>query len=116
MEAKTWGGPLLATLQIKIVGFPRPSASNGDVWDHLMERLLQQPGIIDPIVTDDLDKGEVWVSFEFEATGNVHDDVPKALGFLVAATRSDGQLPSFDWEQWLEGPTSARTVQYPVPA
>jgi hypothetical protein len=115
MEARTSGEPFVATLQIKIVGFPTPAGPGAPaVWDGLMEKLLHQPGIIDPIVSDDLDKGEVWISFEFEATGNVQEDVPKALGLLVEATRSDEYPPPFNWEQWLGGPTSAGTVQYPV--
>lgn len=106
----------MATLEITIAGLPPPPAGSVDVWDYLMERLLRHPAIADPVVSNDSKKGEVWLSFEFEATGVVQVDVPKALGFLVEATRMDEQLSPFDWEQWLEGPGSAKTIQYPVPA
>jgi len=112
MEARTSGEPFLATIQIKIVG--QPASKGLDLWDWVMERLTKQPGIIDPIVSNDLDKREVVVSFEFDATGDVRVDVPKALELLVEATRSDDPPESFDWEKWLGSPASAGTVQYPV--
>ena len=114
MEARAWGGPLSATLQINLAGLPPPPDGSIDAWDYLMEKLLCHPAITDPVVSNDLDAGSVWISFDFEATGNVQEDVTKAMGFLAEATRL-GHPSTFDWEQWLGGPTSPGTVQYPVP-
>ena len=114
MEAKTTGEPCLATLHISLeIPPPRPTG-RASVWDQLMEMLLRHPRIIDPVISNDLDSGEVSISFEFEATGNAHEDGLTALAFLADATRTAQPVSAFDWGRWLGGPSSAGTVQYPV--
>jgi hypothetical protein len=114
MEARTTGEPFLATLQISIK-FPLPVPTGAfEPWDHLMEKLLGHPSIVDPVVSDDPKSGDVIISFDFEATGNVQEDVLKAITFLEEATHTDEPAQAFDWEHWLSGPSSAGTVQYPV--
>ena len=114
MEATPVGQPYLATLLLFLEAPPARSTGNDDVWDDVMEVLVRHPGIIDPVISNDLDRGQVSISFEFEATGNAHQDGLAALNLLTEATRAAGPASAVDWDQWLGGPSSAGTVQYPV--
>jgi hypothetical protein len=116
MEAAKTGKPYLATLRISLGFPPLAQVQPAQLWDDLMEMLLQHPRIIDPVISNDLDSREVGISFEFEATGNAHEDGFRALALLSEATRTTAPASPFDWERWLGEPSSAGTVQYPVHA
>jgi hypothetical protein len=102
-----------ATLQLLISGLPSKFLT--EAGDALMVGLLGHAKVIDPIVSSDLDAGQLSVSFEFEATGNVQADVRHAMGMLQGAAEG-GQSPQFDWSRWLADTDLGRTgsVQYPL--
>jgi len=107
-----------ATLQICLMGLPSDTAER--VGDFMMEALLAYPDAVDPIVTSDLDTGELLISFEFEASGDVSADVPKALQTLGSAVEArqvahqPSDLPTFRWQDWWQDGGHLGTVQYPV--
>jgi hypothetical protein len=102
-----------ATLQLLIDGLP--SKFVAEAGDALMVSLLGHAKVIDPVVSGDLDAGELSVSFEFEATGNVQADVRHAMRLLRGAAEG-GQSRQFDWSRWLWDTDIGRTgsVQYPL--
>jgi hypothetical protein len=104
---------LTATLQLTVGGVP--NAIVDAAADEIMTELLKQPGVIDPVVSSDPDSGQMLVSFEFEATGDVREDVTRALGMFQDALRREPQ-ERFNWQRWLEGLDLERagTVQYPL--
>lgn len=112
--------PYLATLQMTLSGLPVEIAA--DLGDWLMVALLEQPDVVDPILTSDLDSDELGVSYEFGATGDVKVDVPKAIALLANAierrSKTDEPQRDFSWKAWLDGldVQSAGSVQYPIPA
>jgi hypothetical protein len=53
--------------------------------DLLMETLLGEEGVIDPIVSTDLDTQELSVSFGFDATGRLDEDSAHAMQTLGSA-------------------------------
>jgi hypothetical protein len=111
--------PYLATLQITFTGIPAELAA--DLGDLLMVALLENSEVVDPILTSDLDTGELCVSYEFEATGEVRADTAKAIAILVDTARTQAARlkepkTAFSWKSWLEGLSRrpAGTVQYPI--
>jgi hypothetical protein len=102
-----------ATLQLLIGGLPSNFVT--EAGDALMVSLLGHAKVIDPIVSSDLDAGQLSVSFEFEATGNVPADVRHAMQLLQDAAEG-GQSRQFDWSRWLADTDLGRTgsVQYPL--
>src|ERR1019366_9506319 len=102
-----------ATLQLLIGGLPSNFVT--EAGDALMVSLLGHAKVIDPIVSSDLDAGQLSVSFEFEATGNVPADVRHAMQLLQDAAEG-GQSRQFDWSRWLADTYPGRTgsVQYPL--
>ena len=102
-----------ATLQLLIGGLP--SKFVAEAGDALMVSLLGHAKVIDPIVSGDLDAGELSVSFEFEATGNFHADARRAVRLLRGAAEG-GQSRQFDWSRWLGDTDLGRTgsLQYPL--
>jgi hypothetical protein len=102
-----------ATLQLLIDG--RPSKFVAEAGDALMVSLLGHAEVIDPIVSSDLDGGQLSVSFEFEATGTVQADIPHAMRLLQEAAEV-GLSRQFDWSHWLADAYLGRTgsVQYPL--
>ena len=112
--------PYLATLQMTFTRLPAEAASQAGDW--LMVALLEHPDVIDPILTSDLDAGELVVSYEFAASGDVRTDVPKGVAMLAEAVERrshlDGPKQTFTWEGWLaslEYPPVG-TVQYTISA
>jgi hypothetical protein len=102
-----------ATLQLLIGGLPSKFLT--EAGDALMVSLLGQAKVIDPIVSSDLDAGQLSVSFEFEATGNVQADIRHAMRLLQEAAEV-GRSRQFDWSRWLADTDLGRTgsVQYPL--
>ena len=102
-----------ATLQLLIGGLPSKFVI--EAGDALMVSLLGHAKVIDPIVSSDLDAGELSVSFEFEATGNVQADIRHAMRLLQEAAEG-GESQQFDWSRWLADTDLGRTgsVQYPL--
>lgn len=102
-----------ATLQLLIGGLPSKFVT--EAGDALMVSLLGHAKVIDPIVSSDLDAGELSVSFEFAATGNVQADIRHATRLLQEAAEG-GQSRQFEWSRWLGDTTLGRTgsVQYPL--
>jgi hypothetical protein len=109
---------IFGNLQICLSGLPSDVAEK--IGDVIMEGLLTHPRAVDPIVTSDLDSGELLISFEFEATGNIQVDGPQALGILAEAVDAQqaaehSGLPAFKWQDWWQdGGKSPGTVQYPL--
>ena len=106
--------PYRAIFRLDLSLAPLPPSMDSTAWDELMELLLVHPGIIDPIVSDDMDTGSVSVSFEFEATGNAQADGLRAVTLLSEATRT--VEPTGAYEAWLRASARGGTVQYPLPA
>ena len=104
---------MAATLQLLLSGLPSKFLTQAG--DALMVGLLGHATVIDPIVSSDLDAGQLSVSFEFEATGNVQADVRHAMRLLREVTEG-GQSRQFDWSRWLADSDLGRTgsVQYPL--
>ena len=102
-----------ATLQLLISGLPSKFVT--EAGDALMVSLLGHAKVIDPIVSSDLDAGELSVSFEFAATGNVQADIRHAMRLFQEAAEV-GRSRQFDWSRWLADTDLGRTgsVQYPL--
>ncbi len=102
-----------ATLQLLIGGLPSKFVT--EAGDALMVSLLGHAKVIDPIVSSDLDAGQLSVSFEFAATGNVQADIRHAMRLLHEAAEG-GESRQFDWSRWLADTDLGRagSVQYPL--
>jgi hypothetical protein len=62
--------------------------------DALMEALDAHPAVVGPMVVADMEKGDVTVSFEFAASGDVQRDRPRARRILDAVLAGRAELPA----------------------
>jgi hypothetical protein len=60
--------------------------------DALMEALDAHPAVVGPMVVADLERGDVMVSFEFAASGDVKRDRPRAMRILDAVLGGRNEL------------------------
>ena len=99
--------PFRATMQASFGSIPEDVVDA--LGDELMESLLNSKAAVDPVVSGDMDAGEVALSFEFDAVGEYHQDVRRALEILaeVAGDRLTAAGISRDL-------TPTGTVQYPL--
>ena len=105
---------ITATLRVTVHAMKSVGAER--MGDAVMEALEAHPSALDPIVSTDLDSGELTVAFEFGATGDQKADGATGLAILADALEAPAGRPvgeRLDWGFLRRGHPDA-VVQYAV--